>query len=183
MEAEGLGRIKIGFTDQPAVTRRQELQTGCPQPLKIVGLMPGDVSLEQALHACFAADRIQGEWFRPSQALLAYIAGNCPGWTPEFAELARWAPGLVSVWEVAAEYRNFDSDQLCANRYWHGFDVPADPDPNACMDEAHYQGIKEMLGELGCWASGDVRFDASAHELARQSIRAAMPACRNCGCV
>lgn len=68
------GPIKIGFSDDPG-RRLAQLQTGHSGPLALMGWIQGDVSRERELHARFRADRIRedGEWFRPSEALLAYV--------------------------------------------------------------------------------------------------------------
>lgn len=67
--------IKIGYTID--VSRRvQFLQTGSPTRLKLLGVMEGRVDTEAALHRRFERSRIIGEWFKPSQAILDYIAQN-----------------------------------------------------------------------------------------------------------
>ncbi|MDH6489698.1 GIY-YIG nuclease family protein [Streptomyces sp. SAI-127] len=53
--------VKIG-KGNPA-ERLAELQTGNPFPLVILWTGPGELALEQALHARFAAYRVRGEWF------------------------------------------------------------------------------------------------------------------------
>jgi len=65
--------IKIGHAKSDIDGRRRQLQTGNPSPLVVVWCMAGDEGTEYRLHRQFAADRLSGEWFRPSPALLAWL--------------------------------------------------------------------------------------------------------------
>ncbi len=60
------GTIKIGFTSDLG-RRMSELGA------EVVATVPGSIALEYAIHDLFREDRIHGEWFRPSRALLAFI--------------------------------------------------------------------------------------------------------------
>jgi hypothetical protein len=42
----------------------------------LLGSVSERVHKESDLHARFAADRLHGEWFRPSDAILAFIREN-----------------------------------------------------------------------------------------------------------
>ncbi len=66
--------IKIGFTasDTPE-GRIRACQTGNPRPLALLATIPGDEAAERGLHQTFTGDRLHGEWFRPSPAVLAFI--------------------------------------------------------------------------------------------------------------
>ncbi len=68
------GPVKIGYSTNP-IGRLSTLQTAHAHPLKIIGRMAGGIAVERSLHTLFAADRVRsdGEWFRPSAALLAFI--------------------------------------------------------------------------------------------------------------
>lgn len=64
--------VKIGFaTDITA--RMRALQTAMPQPLHLMLALPGTLKDERDLHRRFAADRVQGEWFRLSPEIEAFI--------------------------------------------------------------------------------------------------------------
>lgn len=66
------GPVKIGLSDN--VERRLvELQCSSPYPLRIVATIDGTVTLERELHERFVADRMTGEWFRPSRAIQEYL--------------------------------------------------------------------------------------------------------------
>jgi hypothetical protein len=67
------GHIKIGIAVDPE-RRLASLQTAHAKPLHLLGSCPGGHFLEVALHLRFARDRVHGEWFRPSDELLAKIA-------------------------------------------------------------------------------------------------------------
>lgn len=63
------GPVKIGFTtDLPARLRR--LQMNSPRPLRVLAFRPGEPRDELALHRQFAADRLHGEWFKRTPAVL-----------------------------------------------------------------------------------------------------------------
>ncbi len=56
------GPVKIGYTDNLA-DRLRTLQSGNPQPLYALAVIPGDVARERRLHQRFAEGRLIGEWF------------------------------------------------------------------------------------------------------------------------
>lgn len=59
---EGSPLVKIGLAADPAA-RLAGLQTGNPQPLKLLYSHEGGRELESHLHATFFDQRIRGEWF------------------------------------------------------------------------------------------------------------------------
>ncbi len=65
------GPIKIGFASNP-LARLAELQVGNPHPLAMLLLIRG-TRRDEYLTAYNFAGRIRGEWFHPSQEILAYI--------------------------------------------------------------------------------------------------------------
>lgn len=71
--AQADDRVKIGWSKQVA-SRIAQLQTGCPSPLKLLGVIPGARGLERQLHERFAGLRLTGEWFRAAPELLDHIA-------------------------------------------------------------------------------------------------------------
>ncbi len=73
VEAVGQERIKIGKADNPKA-RIMQLQTGSAVELRLLGVIADQPSRESDLHAAFAKDRIQGEWFRATSELREYIA-------------------------------------------------------------------------------------------------------------
>lgn len=75
VQATGSGLIKIGKATRPG-SRLKELQTSCPDALKLLATIEDKSggALETFLHAQFAADHVRGEWFKPSAALMHYIA-------------------------------------------------------------------------------------------------------------
>lgn len=77
IEMVGRDLVKIGDSWDP-VTRARQLQTGNPIPLRLLDFVVGD---EKAIHRRFARYRVQGEWFRLSDEIKAYIAdhGASPG--------------------------------------------------------------------------------------------------------
>lgn len=65
--------IKIGHAAADIEARRRQLQCGNPSPLVVIWCMDGSEETELRLHKAFAADRLSGEWFRPSPQLLAWL--------------------------------------------------------------------------------------------------------------
>ncbi|TKD50204.1 GIY-YIG nuclease family protein [Sphingomonas baiyangensis] len=55
--------VKIGYTRKDPRIRLQQLQTGCPSRLVLLGWFPGDRADELAYHAELAEHRLTGEWF------------------------------------------------------------------------------------------------------------------------
>lgn len=69
------GAIKIGTTQTS--DRVRNLQTGNPEPLKVLRTIR-DVpnGLELILHRVFADLRVRGEWFKPDERLLSFVAAD-----------------------------------------------------------------------------------------------------------
>lgn len=64
--------IKIGTADNPW-SRLGTLQTANPSPLKMLAIRPGGGEYEAGLHEAFGEDNVNGEWFRATAELLAFI--------------------------------------------------------------------------------------------------------------
>ncbi len=75
IQAVSGGPIKIGRTASDPKKRLRELQTGSPEPLRIVHVFDGDH--ERELHDRLSAYRLHGEWFRPD-ALPLIDLRTCP---------------------------------------------------------------------------------------------------------
>jgi len=82
VQAEGGGPIKIGRATD--VERRvADLQRYSPLPLHVLAVAEGGSALETRLHQRFANTRKHGEWFEPSESIMAVIseyaaAGDAP---------------------------------------------------------------------------------------------------------
>lgn len=112
-------RVKIGFTAGAPSDRLAHLQTACPTRLRLIGAMAGDEAVERWLHDRFAADRLEGEWFRMS-ADLAWVAASC---NAEFLLLAGREPRLIDlVRRIGAE--SADCVVRCRITAWFGYDLP-----------------------------------------------------------
>lgn len=66
--------VKIGFASDPS-SRLSNLQTGSPTRLRYVFYSRRPRTQERELHEMFKEDRSHGEWFFPSERLLAFIEG------------------------------------------------------------------------------------------------------------
>ena len=70
--------IKIGYTKNKVQSRLQQLNTGSDSKLYCIGYMQGNMEKEKELHQKFSNERIRqnGEWFYPSDNLIAFINSN-----------------------------------------------------------------------------------------------------------
>lgn len=69
------GPVKIGRSTRGAFPQRfASLQTGSCEILRAVSILEGD--REHEMHAAFAADRIRGEWFHPTDRMRRLFAPN-----------------------------------------------------------------------------------------------------------
>src|SRR5204863_2595501 len=92
--------------------------------LRVIGVMPGGKKRERELHQQFRGLRARGEWFRPEQRLLTFIAdpkNRCPESLLPYAEKDTRIMDLLEealAWhEKAATLPRF-----CANAVWFGYD-------------------------------------------------------------
>lgn len=74
IEMEGLNLLKIGFTERDPKDRLRELQTANPHKLNLLHVMDGGLNQEAELHQSFDHLREQGEWFRFTPELQAFLA-------------------------------------------------------------------------------------------------------------
>lgn len=72
IEAEGFGRIKIGYSANPE-RRLLSLSEQAPTRLKLHLSIPGDKDVEWSLHRAFRHSRVIGEWFHISSDLCSTI--------------------------------------------------------------------------------------------------------------
>lgn len=66
------GPVKIGWS-QDVDRRLAELQTANAEPLSVIGMTPGRMCDEGALHKKFAHLRMEAEWFRDAPELREYL--------------------------------------------------------------------------------------------------------------
>jgi hypothetical protein len=87
-------RCKIGFTRHDVSKRLANLQTGSASELCLLVKHPGSMESERILHARFAADRVQGEWFNVSEDIRAYLLAAVMA----MAELTIRGGGKLEPW-------------------------------------------------------------------------------------
>ena len=66
---------KVGHARNPR-KRLALLQTGSPEPLKLLAVIDAPRHVEREIHELFAADRLHGEWFKRSADLLGYFTDH-----------------------------------------------------------------------------------------------------------
>jgi len=73
--------VKIGYTTHSVFRRQAQLQTGNPKKLWVYGVLHEGRDEERRLHEHFAIYREEGEWFRLSDEIHAFIKARCvPGY-------------------------------------------------------------------------------------------------------
>ena len=72
IQGEAGGAIKIGFSFK-VEARLKSLQTGYPDTLKVLCILPGSEKDELFYHNKFAEHRLRGEWFSPTGEVLDRI--------------------------------------------------------------------------------------------------------------
>lgn len=76
------GPIKIGYTSRSVDERLAEIQAYSPVRLVVLLELDGEQADEQELHQKFILYRSHGEWFAPTEEILAFIkkhGGKCAG--------------------------------------------------------------------------------------------------------
>lgn len=68
LETSAAGPIKIGWAKDP-IKRANQLQTGHPEELTLIGVLPGSRHLEGNLHQRLSIGRLSGEWFERGRTL------------------------------------------------------------------------------------------------------------------
>jgi hypothetical protein len=74
IRAGNTNHIKIGSTSYPVGRRVATMQTGCPELLRPLLVIPnGSYGLEGCFHRRFAQYRVRGEWFQYEPRISAFI--------------------------------------------------------------------------------------------------------------
>ena len=68
--------VKIGWAKNPR-RRLSELNVASPEPLSLIGFIPGGKFDESAAHLLCADERVRGEWFRRSGTVVEFIKTLC----------------------------------------------------------------------------------------------------------
>lgn len=66
------GPIKIGYSNALDM-RFANINSSCPVELELLGYVGGDFWLEGRLHVLLSRDRLKGEWFRPTDAVMEVV--------------------------------------------------------------------------------------------------------------
>lgn len=66
------GLIKIGYSDN-IPGRFRQIQYQCPVPLKLLGVIPGNPTMESSIHRAVINERHHGEWFLPKGKVLGLM--------------------------------------------------------------------------------------------------------------
>lgn len=161
-------RVKIGFTAGEPAGRMPDLQTGQPTLLRVLGAIAGDRETERRLHAKFAADRLEGEWFRMSPDLAWLIAAT----DPEYLLLAARDPRAIDLARrIGSETAG--CEVRCRIGHWHGHYLE---DASGSLDNC--------VWELAAGLSRRPRDVQAVEDLAYRVLFDLLPECNGmpCGC-
>jgi hypothetical protein len=175
IRAESSGAVKIGVAVDPA-KRLGSLQIGSPEPLSLIGVIPGGRPQELRLHEQFADRRIRGEWFRLTEDDIRSIVGLMPPgrirpeYPPEFAYLVELEPRLGDLFHEAYGRRFIESRRFCANAVWYG-------------DGGLRGRMVALVGFARRDGGATTLYSSFAYDVAYEAIyRVALPDCRGCDC-
>lgn len=87
IRCKATGLVKIGLSGNPR-SRLSKMQSDSPGELEVLGIEPGGLERERALHNRFADHRIRGEWFSPTAEILAHARTLAPVVAPRKARLS-----------------------------------------------------------------------------------------------
>jgi len=82
IKVEGKDTFKIGYTDSDAHQRLAAIQTYCPFPVSVYGVIETDEprQLEQTIHRQFSDSKTSGEWFNiPVETINGLLIGHQDG--------------------------------------------------------------------------------------------------------
>lgn len=115
IQAKKGGPIKIGFTTKAATQRLMQLQTSCPDELVILKEREGSVDQERALHANLSDHRIRGEWYNPTDEVIATMNAPLPDPLPveteAFSGVAKPNPGILDGPDLSDEQTAYQFTQ------------------------------------------------------------------------
>lgn len=92
--------VKIGWALHNPANRLRELQTGCPDTLRLMAWAPGSREDERRLHETFRELHYRGEWFvceHKLEDLVSYLSDDFPRPTKTGATRQRFEDG---IWDV-----------------------------------------------------------------------------------
>ena len=72
--------VKVGWSLNHPADRLRVLQTGCPQPLRLMAFAPASREEERRLHLTFADLQYRSEWFFMERKLLDLVSYLSDGW-------------------------------------------------------------------------------------------------------
>jgi hypothetical protein len=92
--------VKIGWALRNPWSRMRELQTGCPEALRMMAAAPGTRDEERRLHETFAELHYRGEWFIMDHKLYDLVQYLSDGWPRETNEIASRQTFENGIWDV-----------------------------------------------------------------------------------
>lgn len=157
IQAQGNGPIKIGSTGDNPRKRMVKIQSDCPWPVRLLGAIEGTVSQEKQIHLVLSRYRTQGEWFEPSEIVMAAVETALQHGRPAPFEgqqqpstaahpLKRWREDSGLTQTEAGKL--LGTSHVCISRWETGVFVP---------QRRHWRKIEEVTGVTSsdliahCW--------------------------------
>jgi Meiotically up-regulated gene 113 len=131
--------IKIGFSGD-VYGRMRALQNETPDHLDLLAITNGDREEEIRFHKQFAVDRVTGEWFRPSDQLLAIIESFPKIHDASLSELGRKSVNVVldhdvrfalRMWRAESGESVSDTVNRLVRQFLKSVEDPAPPTQSA----------------------------------------------------
>jgi hypothetical protein len=98
------GPVKIGRATNP-IARMAELQTAHATPLNLLAAVRWPDEIEGELHRALGADRLQGEWFKPTDTVL-WVVEKMRDVDSVHEVFYRFFPDHYFPWMAASEEPN-----------------------------------------------------------------------------
>lgn len=73
IQVDGGGPIKIGITRHDPRQRMVKIQSDCPWPVSLIGVVMGGLDDEASLHRELSQFNTQGEWFNPTAEVISAV--------------------------------------------------------------------------------------------------------------
>lgn len=142
------GPIKIGFSGDPA-KRLSSLQTANPQPLRLIGVLPGGKDVEATMHSAFSSHRLRGEWFNPDPSILGLLDQLTAAHAYEAHDFILSATERVRALLKGGAAAVHLSTLYGSASELHGLLKSVQPQPASPADDPWKQPFSEFLGSRG----------------------------------
>jgi hypothetical protein len=136
-----VGIIKIGIA-RDVMQRLNSLEMGGGVSLELLRVVPGAEHYERDLHLALDAYRLRGEWFAPSEEMMALIDGDEPI-ASFLARVADRIAGIVAVKRAAVDAARTERNSLAESERANAARIDAE---RLRIEQARELRAKRMRG-------------------------------------